>query len=624
MLSRSEARGRWPFALPLFLLAGLVTPLLTTDVPLLLDDLVAGPLLHDGQGALVSRQCVDVAFGLKPEVRFNDHWRPLGWLSLISDEVLLGSAATGHRLIAGLLHGMLAWLLFASVQRLAGPGARMGAALAGCALLLAPYSVEPVVWVAHRFTLLNALFLLAAMGAAVRWLQRGARGYPLAMSLYTFAAALSKDSALTEAFALLPALWWLDESSKRSRRLVRLALAISLPIGLMLLLRWSCTGVWLPRYADGQDAFALGSVIEQLPRTLGMFFAPFASNGAPARLLVLCSVVLWATFALFVVRQRRSLPRAGLAMAIWCVALLVAGLPALCVDEWLDGARKFFLPGIALLMTLSTLVPKKACLLLGATCVLFFFGWMERLDAYHSTAETIDELSRPIATLDPSQRVLIASFTPLPSTQRGVPLFGRDGSHFPLYFHGAYGTPRDVRVCQPHEVSRELCARTSGQTVVLLRQDPHARPLFHAELLAIPSKDAVATGLEILQPRPESLFPVPGQPPDRRIGFQVQSTQLPPWILVELSVPEGSGAFLVALPAVHGLASTQEGESLKVSVPAEALEGVFPVEGQERIAGLLTSPGAVDARLRVSVLAPPSHASAQCSPWTPFRMGAGP
>jgi hypothetical protein len=611
-------------ALPLFLLAGLVTPLLTTDVPLLLDDLVAAPLLHNDQGALVSSQCVEVAFGLKPEVRFNDHWRPMGWLSLILDEVLLGSAATGHRLIAGLLHGLLAWLLFASVQRLAGSGARRSATLAGCALLLAPYSVEPVVWVAHRFTLLNALFLLAAMGAAVSWLRRGARGYPLAMSLYTFVAALSKDSALTEAFAVLPALWWLDESNKRSRHLTRLALAISLPIGLILLLRWSCTGVWLPRYADGPEAFALGSVIAQLPRTLGMFFAPFASNGAPARMLVLCSVVLWATFAVIVVRQRRGLSRAGLAMAIWCGALLLAGLPALCVDEWLDGARKFFLPGIALLLMLAALVPKQAWLLLAGTCVLFFFGWMERLDAYHSTAETIAEVCRPIATLESSQRVLLASFTPLPSTHRGVPLFGSDGSHFPLYFHATYGTPRDVRICQPIEVSRELCARTSAQTVVLLRQNPHARPLLHAELLAVPSKAAVATGLEILQPRPESLFPVPGPPMDRRIGFQVRSTALPPWILVELSVPEGSGAFLVALPSVRGLASTHEGENLKVSVPAEALEGVFPVEGQERIAGLLASPGAVDAQLRVSVLAPPGPASAQCSPWTSFRLGAGP
>lgn len=626
MLRPGETPARQVLALLIFLCAGLLTPFLTRDVPLLLDDLVAGPLLHDANGELSATQCLDTALGLRPEVRFNDHWRPLGWLTLILDECLLGPGALAHRWIAGLLHGCIAWLVFCIVRRLSGPEGRWPATFAGAAILCAPWSVEPVVWVAHRFTLLNALFLLAAMLMAIRWLQSGARGFPLATSLCTMAAALSKDSALTEAFALLPACWFLVVKAERRSVLGRLFLATLLPLLLMLVARWAATGTWFARYGDGTESFPLGSVIQQLPKTLEMFFLPFASNGATSRLLLLGGMATLLACLVFLWRGRARLTRERSAMLVWCAALLAAGLPALMVDAWLDGARKFLLPGAALLLGLATILPGRCVLMLAVTVLLFVCSWLERLEASHSVARGIHDATSAIATLPPDVPVLVTSFQPLPATWRGLPLFGAGATHFPLYFHPANGPRHSVRLCTPLEVSREFSRRTGPLHLVLLRQRRGDTPAFEAETFSIPPRDAEGRGLAVLQPQTGALFPLraPDSAPDARIAFRVDGAAMPEWVLLEVGVPEGEGAFVIKLPDVRGLESTREGEQLLLRVPAAAMEGIFPVEGQERLATLFSAPGSVPARLRISVLPRPGSASAPCSAWTPFLLGAGP
>ena len=626
MLKSGALPARSILALTVFLCAGLLTPLLTRDVPFLLDDLVAGPLLHDNSGALVAEQCLDTALGLRPEVRFNDHWRPLGWFSLILDEYVLGQGVAAHRWIAGLLHGCIAWLLYSIAQRLLGPDGRWPAILAGASILIAPWSVEPVVWVAHRFTLLNALFLLAAMLAALRWIQRGAHGFPVLVSSCTFAAALSKDSALTEAFALLPAIWFLAPGDRRRNILGKLCGATLLPMLLMLFTRWAATGVWLPRYGAGAESFPLDSVLRQLPQTLKMFLLPFASNGATSRLLLLGGVAILATSLALLWRSRASLARERMAMLAGCMALLLAGLPALMVDEWLDGARKFLLPGAALLAALATAVPRQTSLLLGATLLLFHGGWAERLEAYHAAAVVVNTATGAVSALPADTPVLVTSFANLPATQRGVPVFGSGATHFPLYFHPANGPRREVRLCTPVEVSRELVRRSgSVQLVALRHRRDHATGL-DAETLVIPARAAEQRGLEVLQPRSGTLFPVRGADarPDTRIAFRLAGQTLPEWVLLEIGVPEGEGAFVLRLPDLRGLESSPEGDHLLVRVPAEAMEGIFPVEGQERLAALFNAPGSVPALLRLSVLARPGTQPAPCGTWTSFLLGAGP
>ncbi len=626
MLKSGALPARSILALTVFLCAGLLTPLLTRDVPFLLDDLVAGPLLHDNSGALVAEQCLDTALGLRPEVRFNDHWRPLGWFSLILDEYVLGQGVAAHRWIAGLLHGCIAWLLYSIAQRLLGPDGRWPAILAGASILIAPWSVEPVVWVAHRFTLLNALFLLAAMLAALRWIQRGAHGFPVLVSSCTFAAALSKDSALTEAFALLPAIWFLAPGDRRRNILGKLCGATLLPMLLMLFTRWAATGVWLPRYGAGAESFPLDSVLRQLPQTLKMFLLPFASNGATSRLLLLGGVAILATSLALLWRSRASLARERMAMLAWGMALLLAGLPALIVDEWLDGARKFLLPGAALLLTLATLLPRGACLILGATLLVFLGGWLERLDAYHTSARCISEATAPIAALPAGAPVLVTHFQPLPATQRGVPLFGAGATHFPLYFHPANGPQHDMRLAAPLGVSHALTRRAGPLHLVALRERTGTAPGFDAETFVVPARNADQRGLDVLQPASGSRFPVRGgvPDPDTRIAFRVAGATLPDWILLEVGVPAGEGAFVLRLPDLRGLEASREGDSMLVRVPAAAMEGIFPVEGQERLAALFTAPGYVDASMKLSVLAQPGKPAAACGAWTSFLLGAGP
>lgn len=98
------------------------------------------------------------------------NWHPLTWLSHMIDVQCFGMWAGGHHAVNVFIHGANTALLFLALRTLTGATARS----ACVALLFAvhPVNVESVAWVAERKNLLSTFFLLMAIIAYARYVER--------------------------------------------------------------------------------------------------------------------------------------------------------------------------------------------------------------------------------------------------------------------------------------------------------------------------------------------------------------------------------------------------------------------------------------------------------------------
>ena len=151
-------------------------------------------------------------------------WRPLFWLSLALDRRLYGpTAPTGFHATNLLLHWLNGLLLVTLLRSL-----RLRPLLAATAALLwliLPINSEPVAWVSGRAYLLCLLFLLAALHAALRYLETAR---PLALA--AVAAASSAALLSNELGLLLPALTLLLAYTLHETPLARPASPTHLPL----------------------------------------------------------------------------------------------------------------------------------------------------------------------------------------------------------------------------------------------------------------------------------------------------------------------------------------------------------------------------------------------------------
>jgi tetratricopeptide (TPR) repeat protein len=131
------------------------------------------------------------------------YYLPLSMTSLMVDVALGGSAAdltVFHR--TGLvLHALNAVLILLVLYRLFG--AVVPAAIAALLFGLHPLTVEPVVWIGERKTLLATFFALAGVLAYLEHLRRGGRGWRFASLAFYVLALLSKPTVVMLPLLLL-------------------------------------------------------------------------------------------------------------------------------------------------------------------------------------------------------------------------------------------------------------------------------------------------------------------------------------------------------------------------------------------------------------------------------------
>ncbi len=110
------------------------------------------------------------------------NWHPLTWISYLVDLELFGPSAAGHHFVNILLHAASAALLGFGLSRATG---RAGASFFAAGLwALHPLRVESVAWVSQRKDVLALAIGLLAIGAYLRFAQRGG------LARYALTAAL--------------------------------------------------------------------------------------------------------------------------------------------------------------------------------------------------------------------------------------------------------------------------------------------------------------------------------------------------------------------------------------------------------------------------------------------------
>lgn len=638
-MSEAPARRRAPsrrllFCLP-FLLAWLHYSR-NLDLPLYLDDLAAIPLVFpDGEFDATSALATILPRDLSHA--YHGHFRPVGWASLSLEFAIFGMNPIVHRASAITLHGICGVLVMLLARRLSGTTTLGGPLLAGLLFVSFGGASEPVVWVAHRFTLLAALFLLAG-ACAVLSPKNGPR-LMAATLLITILAALSKDSMLTELWALVPLAMIFNRPGAWLRHGVRVSVVVAVTISILLTLRILFLDLLLPTFDSGGGKLGALSprlILDELPTTLRMLISPVTLEGTVGAALT------WAlgggSLVLVFLGLARDASKKGVRLGLlFCGSLLLLGLPTLLVGSDLDGSRRLYLPasGLAIAMGLSSL--GRAGILGWLILGLSILAQVSSNAPWETVGRNIETMTTEVrkfagsGSVEPN-RVGVVCIPGWPPTQKGVPLAGATASHLPLYFRPPLQRP-----------GLNALALTAADVPAFLQETP---PPFQLIVFGLSSEveDQVATlhrrfafrvesfeattELGILWPEPDSLWP--GAQNENRgmtIGIRIpkikDSAKLPIWLTLKA---QNLTAECVFLPHVlPGSRIREIGDFLELTLPAESLlQGEFVSPEILTFAKLAEGP-AVPAEITVRGATDASDSSAmRTAQRIEFRLGARP
>ena len=131
------------------------------------------------------------------------NWHPLTWLSHALDFQLYGMNPAGHHETSLLLHALNTLLVFWVLLSATGyPGRSL---MVAALFAVHPISVEPVVWIAERKTVLSMTFFLLALGAYGWYAAKPRIDRYLLVALLFALGLMAKPQVITFPFVLL--LW---------------------------------------------------------------------------------------------------------------------------------------------------------------------------------------------------------------------------------------------------------------------------------------------------------------------------------------------------------------------------------------------------------------------------------
>ena len=224
------------------------------------------------------------------------NWHPLTWISHMADWRLYGPRAGGHHVTSLLLHLASVLLLFHVLVRMTGAVARGGVVAALFAIH--PLHVESVAWIAERKDVLSTLFLMLAMLAYARYVERG-RG------LVWVAAAMAAGQMATPMLVTLPVLLLLLDFWPLARPFSKALVVEKLPLFAL-----SAASSIVTYVAQSQGGAV--RTFEQLPPSLR------AANAIVSYVAYIAKMLWPSNLAIFYPHPRERLPfwTAGLAFAV--------------------------------------------------------------------------------------------------------------------------------------------------------------------------------------------------------------------------------------------------------------------------------------------------------------------
>lgn len=136
----------------------------------------------------------------------HENWHPVTWISHALDWQLFGPSPIGHHVMSLLLHIVTVILLFFALAELTGSTVK--SLLVAVLFAIHPVSVESVVWIAERKTVLCTVFFAAAILAYAFYVRRPRISSYLLVALFFALSLASKAMTVTLPFVLLLLDFW--------------------------------------------------------------------------------------------------------------------------------------------------------------------------------------------------------------------------------------------------------------------------------------------------------------------------------------------------------------------------------------------------------------------------------
>jgi len=338
-------------------------------------------------------------------------YRPLGYLSYTLSARWAGIDPARWHWIGFALHAVNAMLVLALAATLGL--SRFAAWFAGMLFAMYGASPEAVVWIAGRFDLLAAFWVIAALIAWVRWIASGSAGWLAVAGIGMLAGMLSKESAYS--FPLVAALALLCSGGGRKRRAYAVLLGFFVLAGILFIYRWHLLGGM-----GGYGSISLaGSAKALLFRMWAILFFPVNWTLPHGRWLIAMSG-LYAVALVTLFLARADAKRILLALG-FIAATAAPAVSLLLIGPNLEKARVLYLPAVGFCLLLATVAERLgppartasvAIILLFHAAVLWhnLAGWRRASEIAQSACETAARCATPLVT-------------GLPRTWNGVYLF---------------------------------------------------------------------------------------------------------------------------------------------------------------------------------------------------------
>jgi Dolichyl-phosphate-mannose-protein mannosyltransferase len=403
---------------------GLLSFAATIDVPLLYDSY--GHVAHAARETLH-----DVLRSFFEHPQAGDFFfRPLGYLNYWLDFKWAGYNAFRWHLCNLIIHVLNSLLVYVLAQQLSL--SRPAAMVAG--LIFAAHGSRPEVvsWMAARFDLLAAFFVLLSLVAFNRYLATQHSGWYWLMLICSVLALLSKESAYCLPFLLAGLIPFKDASSRK--KMIKAAFALLLVCAAVFLYRyWVIRGIGGYRTQSGESTILRFSAVHAVKglffRQWSLLFFPINWSSDP-RLWVKWSVVLLlGVMGGFLVYSQAK--RKYLLASLFLV--IAAGLPVqhlLLINKDLSGARVLYLPVLGISIFWGVLVQgcRQALLLTslaGGLLVFHLVVLQHNLAIWRKAALLSQQTCRAVGeelTRTPEKIIVVG----LPATWHGV-FFLRNG-----------------------------------------------------------------------------------------------------------------------------------------------------------------------------------------------------
>ena len=138
--------------------------------------------------------------------KYDPHWHPLTWLSLMLGCQLYGMNPGWHHLTNVFFHTANALLLFVVLRRMTGELWRSG--FVAALFALHPLHVESVAWVTERKDVLYTFFWMFAIWSYIKYVEHPKVNRYLLVLFFLVLGLLSKPMTVTLPFVLLLLDYW--------------------------------------------------------------------------------------------------------------------------------------------------------------------------------------------------------------------------------------------------------------------------------------------------------------------------------------------------------------------------------------------------------------------------------